>query len=93
LVKDLKRQKKKKEDLPKDSLGIYSFTTRKTEKLAEIKTYRLPEKSGDWLAYQLEPKKAAKPKTDDKAKSEEKKPEKPGPKRSRRLTVMTTASR
>ena len=33
LVKDLRRQKKKKEDLPKDSLGVYSFATRKTEKI------------------------------------------------------------
>src|SRR5687767_13145528 len=33
LVKDLRRQKKKKEDLPKDSLGIYSFASRKTEKI------------------------------------------------------------
>ena len=37
LVKDLRRQKKKKEDLPKDSLGIYSFATRKTEKVADVK--------------------------------------------------------
>src|SRR5579859_110212 len=76
LVKDLKRLKKKKEDLPKDSLGIYSFLTRKTEKIAEVKNYRLPEKSGGWLAYQLEPRKPLKPKGDDKAKADEKKPEK-----------------
>src|SRR5436190_1138774 len=30
LVRDMRRQKKKKEDLPKDSLGIYSFLSRKT---------------------------------------------------------------
>src|SRR5436190_3597819 len=33
LVRELRRQKKKKEDMPKDSLGIYSFLSRKTEKL------------------------------------------------------------
>src|SRR5882672_3811070 len=76
LVKDLRRQKKKKEDLPKDSLGIYSFLTRKTEKIADVKSFRIPEKSGEWLAYHQEPKKPAKPKTDDKTKPEEKKPEK-----------------
>lgn len=66
LVKDLRRQKKKKEDLPKDSLGIYSFATRKTEKLPEVKSYNIPQKSGGWLAYQLEAKKEEKPKPADK---------------------------
>jgi acetyl esterase/lipase len=68
LVKDLRRQKKKKEDLPKDSLGIYSFVSGKTEKIPDIKSYRLPEKSGAWLAYLLEAKKEVKPKADDKSK-------------------------
>ncbi|MBL7860240.1 MAG: S9 family peptidase [Cyclobacteriaceae bacterium] len=61
LVKDLRRQKKKKEELPKDSLGIYSFSSRKTEKIPEIKSFKVPEKSGGWVAYQLEAKKEAKP--------------------------------
>ncbi len=76
LVKELRRQKKKKEELPKDSLGVYSFATRKTEKIPEVKSYRIPEKSGGWIAYQLEPKKDPKGKSDDKSKSDEKKPRK-----------------
>ncbi|MFM7859294.1 MAG: hypothetical protein ACKO96_47080 [Flammeovirgaceae bacterium] len=56
LVKDLRRKKKKKEDLPKDSLGIYSIATRKIEKVAEVKSFKIPEKSGGWVAYQLEAK-------------------------------------
>jgi dipeptidyl aminopeptidase/acylaminoacyl peptidase len=66
LVKDLRRQKKKKEDLPKDSLGIYSFATRKTEKIPEVKSYSIPQKSGGWVAYQLEAKKEEKAKPADK---------------------------
>jgi len=77
LVKDLRRQKKKKDDLPKDSLGIYSFASRKTEKIAEVRSFKVPEKTGGWLAYQLEAKKEVKPKADPKAKPEDKKPEKP----------------
>ncbi|MEJ0054242.1 MAG: S9 family peptidase, partial [Bacteroidota bacterium] len=73
VVKDLRRQKKKKEDLPKDSLGIYSFVTRKTEKVPDVRSYKIPEKSAGWIAYQLEPLKEVKPKTDDKAKTEIKK--------------------
>ncbi|HRG06946.1 MAG TPA: S9 family peptidase, partial [Cyclobacteriaceae bacterium] len=62
LVKDLRRQKKKKEDLPKDSLGIYAFATRKTEKIAQIKSFKVPEKAGQWAAWQLEALKEEKPK-------------------------------
>lgn len=76
LVKDLRRQKKKKDDLPKDSLGIYSFGARKTEKIADVKSFKIPEKAGGWIAYQLEAKKEVKPKTDPNTKSEEKKPAK-----------------
>lgn len=66
VVKELRRQKKKKEDLPKDSLGIYSFANRKTEKIADVRSFRLPEKAGEWLAYQREAAKEIKPKTDAK---------------------------
>ena len=76
LVKDLRRLKKKKDDLPKDSLGIYSFGTRKTEKIPEVKSFKIPEKAGGWLAYQLEAKKDIKVRPDSNAKPEEKKPAK-----------------
>lgn len=62
VVKELRRQKKKKDDLPKDSLGIYSFSNRKTEKVPEVKSYKIPEKIGDWVAWQQEVKKEEKPK-------------------------------
>ena len=54
-VKELRRQKKKKEDLPKDSLGIYSFETRATVKVADVKSFRVPSRAGGWLAYLTEP--------------------------------------
>ncbi len=70
IVKDLRRQKKKKEDLPKDTLAVYSFATRKTEKIPDVKTFRIPEKAGGWVAYTLEAKKEKK---DDKNKKKVKK--------------------
>jgi dipeptidyl aminopeptidase/acylaminoacyl peptidase len=77
LVKELRRQKKKKEDLPKDSLGIYTIATRKTEKIPNVRSYKVAEKSGQWLAYQLEPKKETPKPKDDKGKPDEaKKPAK-----------------
>jgi dipeptidyl aminopeptidase/acylaminoacyl peptidase len=66
-VKELRRQKKKKEDLPKDSLGIFSFTDRKLEKIANVKSFKVPEKSGRWAAWQLE---AIKEETKPKAKTD-----------------------
>ncbi|MCU0382729.1 MAG: prolyl oligopeptidase family serine peptidase [Cyclobacteriaceae bacterium] len=66
-VKDLRRQKKKKEDLPKDSLCIFSLAERKVEKTGNIRSYKMPEKAGGWLAYlheaAKEEKSTAKPDT------------------------------
>lgn len=61
LVKELRRQKKKKEDLPKDSLGIYFFANRKIQKVADVKSFKIPEKAGGWVAYQQDVKKESKP--------------------------------
>ncbi|MCZ8023758.1 MAG: prolyl oligopeptidase family serine peptidase [Cyclobacteriaceae bacterium] len=76
-VKDLRRQKKKKEDLPKDSLGIFSLLERKVEKISNIRSYKMPEKAGGWVAYMheasKEEKSSAKP---DTAKSKVLKPKK-----------------
>jgi dipeptidyl aminopeptidase/acylaminoacyl peptidase len=77
LVTDLRRQKKKKEDLPKDSLGIYTFATRKTEKIADVRSYKIPQKAGGWLAYQTEPSKdsrSAQPKSDTARATEKPRP-------------------
>ncbi|MEP2667947.1 MAG: prolyl oligopeptidase family serine peptidase [Cyclobacteriaceae bacterium] len=54
LVKELRRQKKKKDELPKDSLGLYSFSTRSTNIIPNVKSYKIPEKASGWIAYQLE---------------------------------------
>jgi dipeptidyl aminopeptidase/acylaminoacyl peptidase len=53
-VKKLKIAKKKDDDLPKDSLGIYVLATKKLTKIARVKSFKLPEKGSGWLAYQLE---------------------------------------
>jgi dipeptidyl aminopeptidase/acylaminoacyl peptidase len=66
-VKALRRQKKKKEELPKDSLGIYTLTGKSVEKIPNVKSYAIPEKAAGWLAYQLEDVKA-KPDTTKKSK-------------------------
>ncbi len=72
-VKALRRQKKKKEDLPKDSLAIYTLAGKTVEKIPNVKSYKIPEKAAGWLAYQLEEVKPEKSKTDTVKKAKAKK--------------------
>lgn len=53
-VKAQRRRKVKKDDLPKDSLGILELATNKLIKVADVQTYQLPDQ-GNWLAYWKEP--------------------------------------
>lgn len=50
----LRRLKKKKEDMPKDSLGIFDFAAKSTIKIPQAKSFKMPKKAGGWLAYQSE---------------------------------------
>lgn len=71
-VLELKRKKVKKEDLPKDSLGIYDLKNGNLIKLANVKSYRIPEKWSGYVFYFLEDikpeKKAPSQKEEDKKK-------------------------
>ena len=64
-VKELKRVKRKKATLPKDTLAIYNLETKQLTKIATIKSYKTPEKWEGYVAYLLdEVKKDAKKKKD-----------------------------
>jgi dienelactone hydrolase len=52
-VRNAKINKKKDEYIPKDSLGIFDLLSRSLEKVPQVISYHLPEKSGEWLAYQI----------------------------------------
>jgi len=43
--------KKRGDDMPKDSLGIFSLSTSNIIKIPAVKSYRLPEEKGDYLLY------------------------------------------
>ncbi len=47
-------KKAKPDDMPKDSLGIIDMATLKMEKIARVKSYKIPEKNSSWLAYLME---------------------------------------
>ena len=53
-TRDAKIKKRKPDEMPKDTLGIIETASQKFEKIARVKTYKLPEKNSQWLAYSLE---------------------------------------
>lgn len=56
-VRVLRRQKVKKDQLPKDTLAIYTLATGALEKTPNVRSFQLPDKWPGWLAYHLEPAK------------------------------------
>ena len=80
-IKELKRRKVKALKMPKDSLGIFDLKKKTFVKVANVKSYKIPEKWSGYMAYLLEDltatKKNAK-KSTDKSKKEitKKKPKK-----------------
>lgn len=67
-IKEMKRRKVKKKDLPKDTLVIYNIRKQSIAKVANVKSYKMPEKWSGIVAYMLEPVKAKKKKKDAKKK-------------------------
>lgn len=53
-LKELRRKKVDKDDLPLDSLTIYRPRDGSTTKIPDVTSFKLPEKWGGWLAYTQE---------------------------------------
>ncbi len=53
-IKAVKDKKLKKNKLTKDSLAIVDFLSNKTEKIPNVKSFKIPEKAGSYVAYLLE---------------------------------------
>ena len=53
-VRDARIKKKKPEDMPKDSLGVFTLGKDSILKIARVKGYKMPEKGTGWVAYHLE---------------------------------------
>ena len=58
-----KKDKKKPEDMPRNGLSIMSLADGTVTRIEKVKTFRVPEDSGGFIAYLLE---AEKPKPEDK---------------------------
>lgn len=52
-VKQAKKEKKKPDEMPQDSLGIVDLQSGAVTKVARVKSFKLPKKSGAFVAYHL----------------------------------------
>ena len=51
-----KKDKKKPEDMPKNSLGIFDLNSGQVTHIERVKSFQVPEDGNGWIAYQLETK-------------------------------------
>ncbi|HZK06622.1 MAG TPA: prolyl oligopeptidase family serine peptidase [Bacteroidales bacterium] len=74
-LRKAKLAKKEKDDLPKDSLGIFAPGV-PVRKFAQVKSFKVAEEGGDWVAFLHEKLQPVKDTTDksDTAKTEKEKP-------------------
>jgi len=75
-LKEQRRSKVKKEDLPKDTLAVYNLNKNALEKIPDLKSIYLPRKWSGWLAWSHEVMKVPESKSDS-TKTEKKKKESP----------------
>ncbi len=54
VVKKLKKEKAKPEDMPVKDLQLLELATGTLSTIPRVKSFAFPEKNGDWLAYHLE---------------------------------------
>lgn len=53
-TRDAKIKKRKPDEMPKDSLGIIEMASMHLDKIARVKSYKIPEKSAGFVAYLME---------------------------------------
>ncbi len=77
-IRSAKKKKLKKEQMPKDSLGIFVFRQHKTFKYPNLKQYSLPKENATWIAFLTDMKKVKKKagKDSDDKKISDQKPKK-----------------
>ena len=52
VIRQAKKDKKKKNEMPKDSLGIWLMNGRDHIKLADVESFKVPEDGKEWFAFQ-----------------------------------------
>jgi hypothetical protein len=62
-TRDAKIKKKRPDEMPKDSLGVVKLGDKTVNKTPRLKSFKLPDDAGGWLAYLLDKELADAPKT------------------------------
>lgn len=73
VVREAKKAKKKKDRMPKDSLGIWVFKNDSIHRFERVKSFQISEKEGDWIVFHHEKKIPAKDTTNVENKEQDKK--------------------
>ena len=73
VVREAKKAKKKKDKMPKDSLGVWVFENDSIYRFERVKSFQISEKEGDWVVYQHEKKIPVKDTTNVENKEQDKK--------------------
>jgi len=76
-IRSAKKKKLKKEEMPKDSLGIQVFSNHKSYAFPKLKQYSLPKENARWIAFLTDMKKL----DVNKEKGKEEKPDQSKPKK------------
>ncbi len=69
-IRSAKRKKLKKEEMPKDSVGIFIFKRHKIYAFPDLKQYSIPKENARWLAFLMDmnkPEKSSNKKVENKA--------------------------
>jgi hypothetical protein len=74
-IRKAKLDKVKKEDMPKDSLGIWVFGRNEINKFPKLKSFKIPEENARWIAFTVEPAPAPKDTTENNSKKKKEKQE------------------
>ena len=69
-TRQAKIKKKKADEMPKDSLAIVNVANKSIEKFARVKSFKIAEKSSEWLAWQYEKDEKKKSENADKKEDE-----------------------
>ena len=62
-TRDAKIKKKRPDEMPKDSLGVVKLGDKTVNKTPRLKSFKLPDDAGGWLAYLLDKEPADAPKS------------------------------
>ncbi len=74
-IRKAKLDKVKKEDMPKDSLGIRIFGRNEVKKFPKLKSFKIPEENARWIVFTVEPAPAPKDTTGNNSKKKKEKQE------------------